>query len=280
MAQRPLTVRPVSPEERAELDRLYRRTRNTRLRTRAQMILLAFEQGMVASEIASIVRSCEQTVRNWIRRFNAEGAEGLRDRPRPRALGRPYSLWTLQRLADFMAEETGIRLSHEGVRLVLKAHGIKMSRPQHTISSPDPEYALKKKTIEDCRDHLKAGKVFYYADEFSISWHPTLKAMWTPKGRQIMITTPGQTKKHYGIGAVNYHSGETVVLVRRRKRRKEIAELLEVLLYRHPHETVYVAWDNARTHQDDEIEAIVRGAARRLVLLYLQIGRASCRERV
>lgn len=60
MAQRSLTIRLVSSEERAELDELYRRTRNVRLRTRAQMILLALEQGMVASEIASIVRSCEQ----------------------------------------------------------------------------------------------------------------------------------------------------------------------------------------------------------------------------
>lgn len=94
-------------------------------------------------------------------------------------------------------------------------------------------------------------------------------AMWSPKGQQIMIPTPGQTKKHYGIGAVNYHSGETIVLVRRRKRRKEIAELLEALLEKHPDETIYVAWDNANTHQDDEVEAVVRGAAGRLVLLYL-----------
>ena len=84
-----------------------------------------------------------------------------------------------------------------------------------------------------------------------------------------MIPTPGQTKKHYGIGAVNYHSGETTVLIRRHKRRKEIAELLEVLLENHPDETIYVAWDNANTHQDDEVEAVVRGAAGRLVLLYL-----------
>lgn len=94
-------------------------------------------------------------------------------------------------------------------------------------------------------------------------------AMWSPKGQQVMIPTPGQTKKHYGIGAVNYHSGETLVLVRRRKRRKEIAELLAALLEKHPDETIYVAWDNANTHQDDEVEAIVRGAAGRLVLLYL-----------
>ena len=84
-----------------------------------------------------------------------------------------------------------------------------------------------------------------------------------------MIPTPGQTKKHYGIGAVNYHTGETVVLVRSRKRRKEIAELLEALLEKHPDETIYVAWDNANTHQDDEVEMVVRRAAGRLVLLYL-----------
>ena len=45
-----------------------------------------------------------------------------------------------------------------------------------------------------------------------------------------------------------------------RKRRKEIAELLEALLDEHSRETVYVAWDNAITHQNDEIEAIVRDA--------------------
>jgi putative transposase len=84
-----------------------------------------------------------------------------------------------------------------------------------------------------------------------------------------MIPTPGQTKKHDGIGAVNYHSGETVVLVRRRKRRKEIAELLEALLEKHPNDTIYVTWDNANTYQDDEVEAVVRGAAGRLILPYL-----------
>jgi len=93
--------------------------------------------------------------------------------------------------------------------------------------------------------------------------------MWSPKGQQVMVPTPGQTKKHYGIGAVNYHTGESVVLVRRRKRRKEIAELLEALLEKHPDQTVYVAWDNANTHQDDEVEAVLWAAAGRLVLLYL-----------
>jgi transposase len=93
--------------------------------------------------------------------------------------------------------------------------------------------------------------------------------MWSPVGQQVMVPTPGQPTRRYGIGAVNYHTGETVVLVRRHKRRREIAELLEALLAKHPRETVYVAWDNANTHEDEEVEAVLRGAAGRLVLLYL-----------
>jgi len=93
--------------------------------------------------------------------------------------------------------------------------------------------------------------------------------MWSPKGQQVMIPTPGQPERRYGIGAVNYHTGETVVRFERRKRRKGIAQLLEALVAQHPTGTICVAWDNADTHQDDEVEDVVRAAARRLVLLDL-----------
>lgn len=111
--------------------------------------------------------------------------------------------------------------------------------------------------------------MFYYADEFNVNWLPTLRKMWSPKGQQVMIPTPGQPKVHYGLGAVDYHTGETVVIIRKRKRRLEVAELLQTLVQKHPTGTIYVAWDNASSHQDDEVEAVVRAAAGRLVLLYL-----------
>jgi transposase len=53
-------------------------------------------------------------------------------------------MWTLQRLTDYLAEQTGIWVSYETVRWLLVAVEIVFSRPQHTISSPDHEYVLKK----------------------------------------------------------------------------------------------------------------------------------------
>ena len=153
-----------------ELDELYHQTKQVRVRTRAQMILLAVEQQMTAPQIAQIVRKNDQTVRRWIKRYNAEGVNGLFDAPRPgapvkvtaeyhdqliqvvrrrpRSLDLPYSMWTLQRLVDYMAEETGLRVSPETVRLHLKAEDIVISRPQHKVSSPDPEYMVKKRRLK------------------------------------------------------------------------------------------------------------------------------------
>jgi transposase len=69
-------------------------------------------------------------------------------RRRPRRLQLPFSLWTLQRLADYLAEQTGLRVADETVRRALKQAGIVRSRPQHQISSPDPEYALQKRRLK------------------------------------------------------------------------------------------------------------------------------------
>jgi transposase len=166
----PIKLRQLSDSELTELSAVYDETKDVKMRTRTQAILLAAEQNMSAPEIAKIVRKDEQSVRRWLKRYNQEGINGLSDAPRsggpkgvtteyserllavvrrrPRALNQPYSLWTLQRLVDFMAEETGLRFSTETVRLLLKANEIVISRPQHKISSPDPDYTVKKRRLK------------------------------------------------------------------------------------------------------------------------------------
>ena len=167
---RRIRLSPQSAEQIAALDKVYRTSKDRRLGQRAQIVLLAAEQGMVAAMIGQIVRLNEESVRKWLKRYEAEGIEGLKDDPRPgvepivteeyqtklvaavrrrpRSMGLPFSLWTLQRLADYMAQETGIRVSDETVRRYLALSGIVLSRPQHKVSSPDPEYVVKKRRLK------------------------------------------------------------------------------------------------------------------------------------
>ena len=160
--RKPLEIPELTAAEAEALETLYRTTRDVRLRTRAQMVLLAAERRLAAPAIAAIVREHEETVRRWRKRYRAEGLEGLKDRPmpggptkitaayrerllaavrqRPRALGQPYSLWTLQRLADYPAELTCIRVSYETVRVALKAGGIVLIlQPHFALPTLKPE---------------------------------------------------------------------------------------------------------------------------------------------
>src|SRR5215216_6660602 len=63
---RPIRIPTLRPEQLDALEELYRTTREARLRTRAQMVLLAAERRLTAAEIAEIVRASEETVRRFI----------------------------------------------------------------------------------------------------------------------------------------------------------------------------------------------------------------------
>jgi transposase len=163
---KPLKMPELTAEQVDAVATRYRTTQNVRLRTRAQMVLVAAEQQLGVREIAAMVRECGGSARCWLKRYSARGIDGLQDagaggapvkvppayqdqllqlvRRRPRSLDLPYSTWTLQRLADELAEQTGIQVQKEPVRVHLKAAEIVRSRPQHTLSSPEPEYAVKK----------------------------------------------------------------------------------------------------------------------------------------
>jgi transposase len=141
-----LKISDLSQNAIRELDCLYRTTRDAQLRTRVHMVLLAVEKGLTAAEIAGIVRADEQTVRRWLKRYQSQGLEGLYSSPRPGCprkvtaayLGEllevvrhqpttfqlSFTSWTYNRLADFMAQKTGIAVNPETVRLHLRAAGI------------------------------------------------------------------------------------------------------------------------------------------------------------
>jgi transposase len=145
---------------RAPLDRLYRTTQVPRRRTRAPMSWLAAAPGLQVPPMAAIVRESAATGLRGLTHYRAEGLEGWHDAPRPgrpsasaaahraawlaavrrrpRRWGLPFSLWPRQRLVASLAERTSMRGSDATVRRALKQAGMVRSRPQHTISSPDP----------------------------------------------------------------------------------------------------------------------------------------------
>jgi len=167
----PVFVRTLTADEQEELARLIRSERDARIVRRAQMIRLSAD-GVTTPKIAVLWDVNDQTVRRTIRRFEAEGIEGLRDKPRkgrppkkteqyvallkeavgsnPRDLGYPFSVWTLERLREHLARQTRIILSPAHLSRLMKDNDIVYRRPKHGMAHlRDPqEYDEKKAFLE------------------------------------------------------------------------------------------------------------------------------------
>lgn len=166
---RPIFVRKLSKHEKAELRKLLRST-NTRLYKRARAIWLSATQHLKAPEIANIVDLHLNKVRRYIRRFNQRGIAGLYQkfsagRPReisdkqrrqviatlkskPREFGLAFSNWSIRGLCQVVIKERIIKaISPEWMRRVIAEEGYSYKRSKRWITSPDPEYEVKKTAL-------------------------------------------------------------------------------------------------------------------------------------
>jgi transposase len=162
-----LGVRPLTAEEEAELRRrAAARALPARTVERAKMIVLLHE-GERAPAVAERLGVGADVVRGWLKRFNAEGLDGLKDRPRsgrpatytpeqvgavvgaaltsPEALGLPFASWTLDRLAAHLREARGIPIKRTRIGEILVAEGLRW-RTQETWFGErvDPAFAEKR----------------------------------------------------------------------------------------------------------------------------------------
>jgi transposase len=167
----PLYVRPLTDDERTQLEADRRTTDAFRLR-RAQ-IVLASARGLSPPPIAQLVGCCVQTVRNVIHAFNTTGLACVSKqstRPKsvvptltapkceqlqhilhqsPRTYGKPTGIWTLALAAQVCYEQgvTARCLSDESIRRALHRLRTNWKRAKHWITSPDPHYARKKSGV-------------------------------------------------------------------------------------------------------------------------------------
>ena len=145
---------PLTPTERAELDRRVRARTSTQQEVLRTRIVRLAADGLSNAAIAGALGVARGTARHWRDLFLAEGLAGLVDRPhcppprrydaevrarivvlacqRPADLGRPgQSHWTIQDLAAFIGEHPELGLgapSKSTVHLVLQAHDLRLDR--------------------------------------------------------------------------------------------------------------------------------------------------------
>lgn len=145
----------LTAEQRGALAALLARPDlSPRVRERAEMVKAA-ALGQGIATISGWSGRTAETVRWWLGRYLTDGVEALGDAPRagrpvradaayrqaletalstpPRDLGLLFDVWTSARLATYLAETTGVRLSPDWLRQVIAQQRIRAGRPKHTL---------------------------------------------------------------------------------------------------------------------------------------------------
>jgi len=137
------------------------------------MIIMASSSGTPVPAIARLVAADEDTVRDVVHAFNERGLAALDPqwaggRPRlisdddiafvvstattrPGALGRPFTHWSVRKLAAYLSNnpDRRVRVSRERLRQLLREHRVSFQRTRTWKESHDPDKETKLDRIEE-----------------------------------------------------------------------------------------------------------------------------------
>lgn len=144
----------LTEEQLVEVEEAITSSPHPEIRQRAIAIRL-LHLGQHPEQVAEVVMVTSNTIYAWHKRWREQGIMGLRDGHRtgrpskadaayikeleriidlnPRDLDLPFTIWTINRLRLYLAEQTGILLSYTRFRSLLSREGYRWKEPKHDL---------------------------------------------------------------------------------------------------------------------------------------------------
>ena len=256
-----------------------RRGTGSAVRLRRAMVVLASAGGNSVPVIARLVQADEDSVRQVIHRFNEMGMASLDPqwaggRPRrissddetfivatantrPAKLGRPFTCWSVRKLAEYLAHNPDRRVvvGRERLRQLLRKHEITFQRTKTWKESTDPDREAKLARIEQVVEQFP-HRTFAF-DEFGpLAVRPHGGVGWAPKGRPRRL--PANYHKLHGVrqfhGCYSVGDDQLWGVIRARKSAANtLAALKSIRAARPDGAPIYVILDNLSAHKGFKI---------------------------
>lgn len=243
------------------------------------MVVLASAGGNTVEAIARLVQTSPDRVREMIHRFNEMGMASLDPRwaggrprrittddeafivktakTRPESVGKPFTRWSIRKLADYLSDNPTRRVlvGRERLRELLARNDVTFQRTKTWKESNDPERDAKLDRIEEVLEH-HLEQVFAF-DEFGpLGLHPIAGRCWSEQGKPQRL----RANFHKNGGVRQFHGCYSVAddqlfgTVREKKGAKNTLAALRQIRARRPDtQTIYVILDNLSAHKGKQI---------------------------
>jgi len=188
--------------------------------------LIAYYKGSSLDEIARCYDVSEKSVKEWIKRFEKDGLEGLNDEERS---GRPPKLpaekleelkeiiekqnqriWVARHVYVLLVTTFGVVYAVKYIPQLLDRIGLSYNKAVHNLIKKDNEKRRKwiqEKLPEIYSKKVKEGWRIFYQDEVGFQTEGTLGYTWGPKGEKIEIPNYGRHGRMNLIGAFELGTG-------------------------------------------------------------------------
>ena len=168
----------LTDEQRKAAEAALETTHDVRVYKRLKVVELS-SRGYTVRALAALFNVCQQSIRHYLHAYQRGGLEALPDAPRsgrPRKLPREYDgdpeaqaawkrlldrrpstipeletpshVWTLGLLARYMQVFHQVEVAESTICNVLTRARFRRGRTKLTVTSPDPEYEVKRQRIE------------------------------------------------------------------------------------------------------------------------------------
>ncbi len=268
-------VHSLSDMEKKELKQMTRQQVG-RVAERARMILLSNQRRSI-QWISAALDCSDKTVRDWISRYEAEGCNGLLDKPRtgrpstvdgavqtaieedmkklPSDFGYIAAFWTVALLCIHLCKTIGAKVSNSTVRRCLHTLGYAFNRPRIDTNPNDPESGVKIHNIVQTIAEAPKNAVFLAEDESTFRLLPVIRSMWMKVGQQLRIVVPSGWNKCFRIfGALNISTGQWHYSIFDKACSSQFISFLGDLLNAYPDCPIYVILDNGSIHTSQETQ--------------------------
>jgi transposase len=201
--------------------------------------LLWLGEGRSVAEVSQLLRVSVKSVYNWLRRFLAEGCDGLwryhyRGRGRPSKLtpsqkqqlveavkagpekaGFSSAVWNTVMITEWIWRRFGVRYNPRYLSRLLKQLGLSYQKARFISSrcdEPDHEQARqqwREKTWPRLLRQAKVtGAVILFVDEVSFAMWGSLSYTWGVRGHQTVVKTKGRRQGLKMFGAIGFQDGQ------------------------------------------------------------------------
>jgi transposase len=264
---------------------------------RRRALVLIERQGLCQAEVALAVGVHRQTVNLWVKRYRAQGADGVLDGRRvsprrgkgllaadeagkirgwiaektPDQLKLPWALWTSRAVRDLIALRFGKTLGLSTVQLYLQRWGMTPQKPLARAKERQPAAIaawLETAYPAIARRAKAEGAAIYWGDETGISNQDQIGRSYAPKGQTPVVARTARRITQSMISAVSNRGLMRFMLYDGALNAAGFNAFLR-RLSKDAGQKVFLIVDNLRVHHAKLVKAWAQSHAHEIELFYL-----------